>query len=65
MRLLNRPLAFILAAALAVAGIIVIIEVTAFRVNSGPLLLHWTAPGTTGPEKRTGTSWWSKSGRPS
>jgi hypothetical protein len=42
MRLLNRPLAFILAAALAVASIIVIIEVTAFHVNSGPLLLHWT-----------------------
>ena len=42
MRLLNRPLAFILAAALAAASIIVIIEVTAFHVNSGPLLLHWT-----------------------
>lgn len=42
MRLLNRPLAFILAAALAVAGIIVIIEVVAVHVNSGPLLLHWT-----------------------
>ena len=42
MRLLNRPLAFILAAALAVASIIVMIEVTAFHVNSGPLLLHWT-----------------------
>jgi hypothetical protein len=42
MRLLNRPLAFILAAALAAAGIIVIIEVTALHFNSGPLLLHWT-----------------------
>jgi hypothetical protein len=42
MRLLNRPLAFILAAALAVAGIIVIIEVVAFHLNSSPLLLHWT-----------------------
>ena len=42
MRLLNRPLAFILAAALAVASIIVMIEVTAFHFNSGPLLLHWT-----------------------
>ena len=42
MRLLNRPLAFILAAALAAASIIVMIEVTAFHFNSGPLLLHWT-----------------------
>ena len=42
MRLLNRPLAFILAAALAVASIIVIIEVIAFHINSGPLVLHWT-----------------------
>jgi hypothetical protein len=64
MRLLNRPLAFILAAALAAAGIIVIIEVTAFHVNSGPLLLHWTT-WYHWAGKRTGTSWWSKSGRPS
>jgi Ni/Fe-hydrogenase subunit HybB-like protein len=42
MRLLNRPLAFVLAAALAVASIIVIIEVIALHLNSGPLLLHWT-----------------------
>jgi hypothetical protein len=42
MRLLNRPLAFILAAALAVAGIIVLIEVIAFHIKNGPLLLHWT-----------------------
>src|ERR1700689_5205744 len=42
MRLLNRPLAFVLAAALAVASIIVIIEVVAVHLNSGPLLLHWT-----------------------
>ncbi len=42
MRLLNRPLAFILAAALAVAGIIVIIEVVAFHMNASPLVLHWT-----------------------
>jgi hypothetical protein len=42
MRLLNRPLAFILAAALAVAAIIVIIEVIAFDVHHGPLVLHWT-----------------------
>ena len=42
MRLLNRPLAFILAAALAVAAIIVIIEVISKGVGHGPLVLHWT-----------------------
>jgi hypothetical protein len=42
MRLINRPLAFILAAALAAASIIVIIEVAAFHFKNGPLLLHWT-----------------------
>jgi Family of unknown function (DUF6286) len=42
MRLLNRPLAFILAAALVVASVIVIIEVIAFHIKSGPLVLHWT-----------------------
>ncbi len=42
MRLLNRPLAFILAAALTVAAIIVIIEVIAKSVDHGPLVLHWT-----------------------
>lgn len=42
MRLVNRPLAFILAAALTVACVIVIIEVIAFHVKSGPLVLHWT-----------------------
>ena len=42
MRLVNRPLALILAAALAVAAIIVIIEVIAVAVNHGPVLLHWT-----------------------
>src|ERR1700722_4652521 len=42
MRLLNRPLAFILAAALTVAAIIVIIEVIAKGVGHGPLVLHWT-----------------------
>ena len=42
MRLINRPLAFILAAALTAASIIVIIEVTAFHFKNGPLLLHWT-----------------------
>jgi hypothetical protein len=42
MRLLNRPLAFILAAALAVASVIVIIEVVALHLNASPLVLHWT-----------------------
>jgi hypothetical protein len=42
MRLMNRPLAFILAAAMAVAAIIVIIEVIAFAAHQGPLVLHWT-----------------------
>jgi hypothetical protein len=42
MRLVNRPLAVILAAALAVAAIIVIIEVIAFAVHHGPVVLHWT-----------------------
>jgi Ni/Fe-hydrogenase subunit HybB-like protein len=42
MRLLNRPLAFILAAALAVAAIIVIIEVIAKGVGHGPVVVHWT-----------------------
>ena len=41
MRLVNRPLAFILAAALAMAAIIVIIEVIAAAVNHGPIVLHW------------------------
>jgi len=42
MRLVNRPLAFILAAAVTVACVIVIIEVIAFHKKSGPLVLHWT-----------------------
>lgn len=45
MRLLNRPLAFILAAALTVASVIVIIEVVAFHLSAGPLVLHWTTWG--------------------
>jgi Family of unknown function (DUF6286) len=42
MRLVNRPLAFILAAALAVASIFVIIEVIAFAAKHGPVALPWT-----------------------
>jgi hypothetical protein len=42
MRLVNRPLAFILAAVLAVACVIVIIEVIAVALHASPLVLHWT-----------------------
>ncbi len=42
MRLVNRPLAFILAAAVTVACVILIIEVIAFHIRSGPLVLQWT-----------------------
>jgi hypothetical protein len=42
MRIINRPLAFILAAALAVASLFVIIEVIAFAVNHAPVVLPWT-----------------------
>ena len=65
MRLLNRPLAFILAAALAAASVIVIIEVIAFAAHSQPLVICTGPPGTTGPGKPAGTPWWSGSGQPS
>ena len=41
MRLLNRPLALILAVALAGASIILIAEVIAFAVHGGPVVVHW------------------------
>jgi hypothetical protein len=41
MRLLNRPLAFILAVALAAASVILIAEVIWFAVYSGPAIVHW------------------------
>lgn len=41
MRLVNRPLAFILAVALAAAGIIVIIEVIAFAAHASPVVVPW------------------------
>jgi uncharacterized protein DUF6286 len=41
MRLLNRPLAFIFAVALAVASIVVIIEVIAAAVHASPVVVHW------------------------
>ena len=42
MRVLNRPLAFILAVALIAGCVIVIAEVIAFAVHKSPLLVHWT-----------------------
>jgi hypothetical protein len=41
MRLINRPLALILAAALVAASIILIAEVIAFAVHANPVLVHW------------------------
>ena len=43
MRVVNRPLAFILAAALAAAAVLVIIEVIGVAVHhGGPLVVPWT-----------------------
>ena len=42
MRLINRPLALILAAALLAASIIVIVEVVARALHAGPVIVHWT-----------------------
>jgi hypothetical protein len=42
MRLVNRPLAVLLAAFLAVAGVLLIIEVIAVAVNATPAVIHWT-----------------------
>ena len=42
MRLANRPLAFILAAAVIAACVVVIAEVIGFAVHHSPLLVHWT-----------------------
>ncbi|MGI8760219.1 MAG: DUF6286 domain-containing protein [Jatrophihabitantaceae bacterium] len=42
MRLLNRPLAFVLALALTATGVIVIIEVIAFAVHARPVVVPWT-----------------------
>ena len=41
MRLINRPLALVLAAAVAVAGIVVIADVIAFAVHASPVIAHW------------------------
>ena len=42
MRLVNRPLAFILAAALIAGSVVVIAEVIGFAVHRSPLLVHWS-----------------------
>jgi hypothetical protein len=42
MRLVNRLLAFILAAALIAGSVVVIAEVIGFAVHSSPLLVHWS-----------------------
>jgi Family of unknown function (DUF6286) len=42
MRLINRPLALILAAALLAASIIAIVEVAAHALHAGPVIVHWT-----------------------
>ena len=42
MRILNRPLAFILAAAVVAVCVVVIVEVIGFFVHGSPLLVHWT-----------------------
>lgn len=43
MRLLNRLLAFIVAAALACLGVAVIVEVIAFHLGTHPALVQWPA----------------------
>ena len=42
MRVLNRPLAFILAAAVIAVCVVVIAEVIGFFVHRSPLLVPWT-----------------------
>ena len=41
MRLLNRPLALVLAATLIAASVILIAEVIAFAVHAAPVVVHW------------------------
>jgi Family of unknown function (DUF6286) len=42
MRVANRPLAFVLAAALLACSVVIIAEVIGFAVHRSPLLVHWT-----------------------
>jgi Family of unknown function (DUF6286) len=41
LRLINRPLALVLAVALTVASVILIAEVIGFAVHAGPVVVHW------------------------
>ena len=41
MRVVNRPLGFLLAVALAAVGVVVVIEVIALAVGAKPVLAHW------------------------
>ena len=41
MRLINRPLALVLAVALVVASVLLIINVVAFALHASPVLAHW------------------------
>ena len=42
MRLINRPLAFLLAAFLLVASVLLIVEVIGYAITAKPVLIHWT-----------------------
>ncbi len=42
MRLINRPLAFLLAAFLLVASVVLVIEVIGYAITAKPVLVHWT-----------------------
>src|ERR1700712_1977878 len=42
MRLINRPLAFLLAVFLLVASVLLIVEVIGYAVTAKPVLVHWT-----------------------
>lgn len=48
MRIINRPLAFLLAAALAFAAVMVVVEVVALAVGAAPVLFTWTKWSTQG-----------------
>ena len=64
MRLVNRPLALVLAAALVAASIVIIVEVIGFAAHRSPLLVHWSTWYHWGG-KPVGTPSWSGSGPPS
>jgi hypothetical protein len=43
MRLINRPLAFLLAVFLLVASVLLVVEVIGYAIAAKPVLVHWTA----------------------